>query len=214
MFRILWIAFAFTNCAFADDPTPIEMEFVIVELNSETAAQPNQGLASFEVPEHWSFESSEWVDEVTRLRSDGVDVHIQRLTATAYNALPAHVEMMIDRSVCDDTDRDDGSREQVVLDVSCLATRKEDGSYRLDLSIRDEARDDAAWNEPLMQFIPSSEAGAPPSDVTSAQTTLTVLPGEWAIMGGMNTSSIDQVGVNEKRSRLTSTILIVRLTER
>lgn len=208
------IVFVLINCcsiAVADEPQPLEIQFVVIELSDEEVVEGDQESIPI-FTEIETFSSEEWMDEVIRRRTEGYDVRVRRITVTAYESLPAHVEMFSEQSIGDD-ESDDGERDQAVFDISCLLRERDDGSYSLEFSIRDEDRDEVPWEHPLLDMSPTTSPSGTPPDVLETATTITARPNEWTCVGGSQTSSRDQIGDNQVRHQEIRTIVLLRVVE-
>lgn len=213
MVRIPLFAALLACCsiALADEPQPIEIQFVVIELSSDELREAGQesGPTTLHLGK---FESDEWMDEVIRLRTEGSEVRVQRLTVTAHDALSTHVEMFSDHSVSDD-ERNDGERDQAVLDVNCVSRKRDDGRYSLEFSIRDEDRNDVSWEQPLLDLGPPPRSSGPPSDTSATTSTILARADEWICVGAGTSSSTEPIGGNQAREQKTTSIVLLRVVE-
>lgn len=207
------IVFALINCcssARSDEPQPLEIQFVVIEVSDERGGESERETVPI-VTEIQGFESEEWMNAVAQRGTAGQDVRVRRITVTAYESLPAHVEMFTEQSIRDD-ERDAGQRDQAVLDMNCLTRKLDDGRYSLEISYRDESRLEVPWEHPLLDMSPTMSPSGPPS-MSSARTTIATRPNEWICLGGVRRSSIDQIGDNQNRHQETRTIVLLRVAE-
>lgn len=208
MTRMFGVVIALSSFAvtLAGEPTPIEMEFVIVNLNVEEPIEADEGVEADAPEVDWEVNTETWMDDVNRLRASGIDARVRRFTLSGYEGLPVRCDLFDDRSECDDTEPDHGSREQSSLEVSCTPTRLEDGRYGLRISVREATREDAPWDDPLMQL----ESWQGPT-VRSINTKVAVRPGEFIWAGGGTAWISDFGGAN--RRPLSKRILFIHLPE-
>ncbi len=205
MFGVV-IALSTFTVTWGDEPTPFEMEFVIVNVSREEANEAGEGVETNAPEVDWEVNAETWMDDVERLRASGLDARVRRFTLSGYEGLPVRCDLFDDRSKCDDTEPDHGLREQSNLEVNCTATRLEDGRYELEISVREATREDAPWDDPLLQL----EDWQGPT-VRSIKSTLAVRPGECIGAGGLTSWTSDFGGAN--RRPLSKRILFIHLPE-
>jgi hypothetical protein len=207
----LVVFLACASPAIADNPRPIELTVAVIDMQSQTPAGGDNPLALLSIgdveSDDWPY-CDDWLDEVARLRSTGVDVRIRRVSVTAYDGLPARIQLFDDDHVCDDTEHDDGTRRQAILDLSCTPTRRDDGKYSLEISFSDQTRDDAPWEEPVLQDVPA-ESSFPPFERRRVTTSLDVRPDEWLTMGGTHSEQTDECGLRTSDANF----ILVRVAE-